>query len=110
MILAVGRTAIDTAKIAAVGDRDTQVGDLAAVFVEERHSIRLDAGGSIGTPPQIKRPKSAIGLGQGVRLDSALSRTFSFPSTGGAGVSARTLSPRNNRRHRLPGLGVCLRL
>jgi len=37
VIFVIGGTAIDAAKIAAVGDRDTQVGDGAAEFVDEWH-------------------------------------------------------------------------
>jgi hypothetical protein len=37
VILGIRRTAIDAAKIAAIGDGDAQIGDLAPEFVEERH-------------------------------------------------------------------------
>ena len=37
IVLGVGGAAIDTTEIAAIGDRDTQVGDGAAEFVAKRH-------------------------------------------------------------------------
>jgi hypothetical protein len=51
VILRVRRAAIDAPEIAAVGDRDAQVGNLAAVFVEERHLLSFDACGTIEAPP-----------------------------------------------------------
>jgi len=45
VIFGICRTAIQAAKIAAVGDRDAQVGDLASEFVEERHPSVLDDAG-----------------------------------------------------------------
>jgi len=38
VIVRIGRAAIDAAEIAAVGDRNAKVGDLAAEFVGERHT------------------------------------------------------------------------
>jgi hypothetical protein len=46
VILWIGRTAIDAAKIAAIGHRNAQVRDLPAVFVVEAHDC----------PPEMKNP------------------------------------------------------
>ena len=37
VVIGIGRAAINAAEVAAVGDRDAEVGDLAAEFVVERH-------------------------------------------------------------------------
>ncbi len=47
VLFRIGRTAIDAAEVAAVGDRDPEVGDLAAEFVSKRHEvIRRCEGGN----------------------------------------------------------------
>ena len=43
VLFRIGRTAIDAAEVAAVGDGDPEVGDLAAEFVSKRHDKLSDA-------------------------------------------------------------------
>src|SRR5579863_1746768 len=56
IVFRVSRTAVDTAEIAAVRDRNPQVSDLPAEFIEKGHKtlFRLDA---IAQTPSFQSPK-----------------------------------------------------
>ncbi len=79
----IGGAAIHTAEIAAVRDRNAQVGDSAPEFVSEQHAVFAPA----------KQKAQIRTWNLGYTPDAKNKRqTFPFPSTGGPGVSARTLS------------------
>src|SRR5215468_8727309 len=80
VVFRVSGTAIDTPEITAVGDRDSQIGNLAPELVMKSHWL---------AQKQKTRFAQGIGLQHGNPRISGGTR--SFPSTGGTGVSTRTL-------------------
>ena len=88
VVFRIGGTAVDAAKIAAVGDRDAQVGDLAAEFVVERHSLTSSVAFAL---LKSKSPNPYTWM-------RAQTKNYAFSSkppfqAGGPGVSTRTLIP-----------------
>src|SRR5208282_4839893 len=84
VVLRIRRPAIHAAEIAAVRNRNPQVGDRPAEFVSERHASL--------SRQKSKRPNPCLDLGAAPG-DAFACQAFPFPNTGGPGVSARTLSP-----------------
>ena len=77
IVFRVGRTAVDTTKVATIRDGNAQVGDLAAKTVVESHC-------QLG---QKKTPNPQVGIGGKPETDT-FRQNRSFPIAGGAGVSA----------------------
>ena len=96
IVFRVGGTAVDATEIAAVSDRNSEVGDLAAETVVKGHFgwPKLDASAEKTDSQALKqnRPNPALESGAS-RKSTRFRRNRSFPSAGGASVSTRTLSP-----------------
>ena len=94
VIFRVSRAAVDAPEIAAVRDRNAQVGDLPSEFVEKSHATFLAGRDRLNSCPF---PKNKIArsnyLDAGARRKYVVFRLVrSFPSSGGPGVSTQTLS------------------
>ena len=97
IVFRVGGTAVDATEIAAVSDRNSEVGDLAAETVVKGHLglPKLDASTEKTDSKGLKqnRPNPAL-ESSASRKSTDFRRNRSFPIAGGVGVSTLTLSPR----------------